>query len=349
MKSLVVIDDEKIVVDGIGSALEYIRNDIVLEAYALDGVSAFDLLRLTSPDIVITDIRIPGMDGLSLIEAAKIFLPNTAFIIISGYQEFEYARKALSLGVVDYIDKPVTIPRLAAALEKAVSLLEKEGKHHVEPVCNIDRVVDRFVHYLHNGRKEELQKHIRETFFEIKANSSFQVYKKEVYKVLCVLTMIAFDEDAGLRVAVKRLPSYKEFDKMENYEAVEAYINETFFVMVNQFKNFPEDESSQVISRLLQYINENYDQEIGLAELANMAHMNMTYLSVLFKQKVGMSYIKYITNLRIEKAKLLLSQNYKVIDICGIVGYNNYRHFCELFKRATGKTPSEYRQEIGKG
>ena len=66
----------------------------------------------TAPDLVITDIRIPGMDGLSMIEAAKEFCEDTVFVVISGYTEFEYARKALRLGVKGYIDKPISIDKL---------------------------------------------------------------------------------------------------------------------------------------------------------------------------------------------------------------------------------------------
>lgn len=74
------------------------------------------MIRSEKPDVVITDIRIPGLDGLSVIEAAKEECPDTYFIVISGYSEFVYAQRALTLGVKDYIDKPVTADKLKNAL-----------------------------------------------------------------------------------------------------------------------------------------------------------------------------------------------------------------------------------------
>lgn len=79
---------------------------------AYDGIHGLEVIRETAPDLVITDIRIPGMDGLSMIEAAKEFCEDTVFVVISGYTEFEYARKALRLGVKGYIDKPISIDKL---------------------------------------------------------------------------------------------------------------------------------------------------------------------------------------------------------------------------------------------
>mgnify|MGYP002226863854 CR=1 FL=1 len=84
---------------------------------AYDGIHGLEVIRETAPDLVITDIRIPGMDGLSMIEAAKEFCEDTVFVVISGYTEFEYARKALRLGVKGYIDKPISIDKLNDVLK----------------------------------------------------------------------------------------------------------------------------------------------------------------------------------------------------------------------------------------
>ncbi|MDO4650102.1 MAG: helix-turn-helix transcriptional regulator, partial [Eubacteriales bacterium] len=83
-----------------------------------------------------------------------------------------------------------------------------------------------------------------------------------------------------------------------------------------------------------------------LNELADRARMSTAYLSVLFKSEVGTSFIKYLTELRIKKAKGLLKQGLKVKDVSEQVGYSNYRYFCDIFKKYTGQTPHEYKESI---
>ena len=107
-----VIDDEYIVVEGIKAMIARKKLEYEVVGCAYDGIHGLEVIRETAPDLVITDIRIPGMDGLSMIEAAKEFCEDTVFVVISGYTEFEYARKALRLGVKGYIDKPISIDKL---------------------------------------------------------------------------------------------------------------------------------------------------------------------------------------------------------------------------------------------
>lgn len=95
------------------------------------------IVRRLRPDVVITDIRMPGMDGLSLIEQTTQELPLCVFIVISGYREFEYAHKAISLSVSDYIEKPIDYQSVVAALLRADNLLDVRRKVH--KIKNVDR------------------------------------------------------------------------------------------------------------------------------------------------------------------------------------------------------------------
>ena len=84
MHRLVVIDDEYIVVEGIKAIIQREKLNCEVVGFAYDGIEALEVIRRERPDIVITDIRIPGLDGLSLIDESKEFLPYTRFIVISG-------------------------------------------------------------------------------------------------------------------------------------------------------------------------------------------------------------------------------------------------------------------------
>ena len=102
----------------------------------------------------------------------------------------------------------------------------------------------------------------------------------------------------------------------------------------------------RAVLEVLDYIERHYQEDIGLSELASHAGMSTAYLSVLFKAEVGESFIKYLTELRVKKAKNLLKEGYKVKDVSDMVGYSNYRYFCDIFKKQTGQTPHEYKENI---
>lgn len=136
--------------------------------------------------------------------------------------------------------------------------------------------------------------------------------------------------------------------KCQSIEAVQAYGES---VLSDISKHLTADQTGskhRVILELLTYLDEHYDQDIGLSELADRAGMSTAYLSVLFKTEVGTSYVKYLTDLRIKKAKKLLQDGYKVNEVSEMVGYNNYRYFCDIFKKHEGMTPNEYKGNVWK-
>ena len=89
-------------------------------AQAADGVSALALQEQYLPEIIITDIRLPGMDGLELIYQVQQKYPATKFIVISGYSDFEYAKRAIQLQVSDYLLKPVKEEELCKSLSRLI-------------------------------------------------------------------------------------------------------------------------------------------------------------------------------------------------------------------------------------
>lgn len=107
---LVVIDDEVFVRRGIISSINWNAHDIEVVGEAFDGISGLDIIRTTHPHIVITDIRMPNMDGLQLIRQVQDELPGTKFLVLSVLEEFKAVREALQLGVIDYIPKMAMMP-----------------------------------------------------------------------------------------------------------------------------------------------------------------------------------------------------------------------------------------------
>ena len=116
MGKVVIVDDEYIAAEGLVRLVDWKEYDLEVACIAHDGVSALSAILDVKPDIVFTDIRMPGLSGLDLIQAAKSRLPRTVFVIISGYNDFEYIRKAIRLSVFDYLDKPITVEKVTEIL-----------------------------------------------------------------------------------------------------------------------------------------------------------------------------------------------------------------------------------------
>jgi len=118
MARVVLVEDEQIIRTGISTGVDWAGLGIDPVAEAEDGEQALALVERTRPDIIITDIRIPFIDGLELIERAKESVSDVSVVIISGYDDFRYAQRALQLGVQDFILKPVDPEELTSVLRR---------------------------------------------------------------------------------------------------------------------------------------------------------------------------------------------------------------------------------------
>lgn len=123
--SILIVDDEGLIRQGIKARLEYLNVKAAAIYEAENGIHAIEVLRKHEVDIVITDIRMADMDGITLIKKVKPLYPNIQFIILSGYAEFEYAEQAIQLGVKAYLLKPISNDALKKAVEEVQSKIEE--------------------------------------------------------------------------------------------------------------------------------------------------------------------------------------------------------------------------------
>ncbi len=137
--TVIIVDDEPLVRSSIRFALQESSIKISIIGEAENGEDALALYEQLLPDVIITDVKMPGMNGLKMIEEIRKSDPTTQFIIISGYAEFDFARKAIRHGVGDYVLKPVKRNELDEALENCAARIKNvfeesmsEGKQVVE-------------------------------------------------------------------------------------------------------------------------------------------------------------------------------------------------------------------------
>jgi two-component system response regulator YesN len=128
MYKVFLVEDEILTREGIRDNVDWHASGFEFCGEAADGEIALPLLRTSQPDVLITDIKMPFMDGLQLIKIVRERMPWVKIIILSGHDEFEYAQQAINLGVTDYLLKPVTVQKLQNVLQKLTVQLDQERK-----------------------------------------------------------------------------------------------------------------------------------------------------------------------------------------------------------------------------
>lgn len=150
MYKILIVEDEPLVRKGLILTIDWSSIKCLVVGDASNGERALELMKKTHPDIVITDIRMPKCDGLQLIEKSKELNLSARFIIISGYDDFEYAQTAIRLGVHDYILKPIneyelieTVQNLQKDIEK-VHNQEKYDYPYLDNILELNEQLDNY-------------------------------------------------------------------------------------------------------------------------------------------------------------------------------------------------------------
>ena len=242
MKKLrvLLVDDEIMIREGFKRLFDWEAHDCEVVGEAADGMEALAKIDSLQPDIAIMDINIPIMNGLKVIQMSRLKHPDTAFVIVSGYDDFSYCREALRLQITDYILKPVNYEGFGTCID-------------------------------------------------------------------------------NLKIAL-------------------------FQRQASQQDLFQEERA---IHGLTRYLQEHLAEEISLSVLAEQFHLSAQYISQLFKSEIGVNFLAYLTNIRMERAKkLLLTTSLPIAQVSEQSGYGDYRVFTKVFKNSEGITPSQYRRDF---
>ncbi|CAN7668941.1 response regulator [Paenibacillus sp. LjRoot153] len=129
MLKVMFVDDEPYMLEGLRSMIDWNKLGFEVCGEALDGEDALAMMASTLPHLVLTDVRMPVIDGLELIEQASYLHPGVKFIILSGYADFEYAKRAMRHGVANYMMKPLIEAELVAAVEAVANTIQEREAH----------------------------------------------------------------------------------------------------------------------------------------------------------------------------------------------------------------------------
>lgn len=133
--------------------------------------------------------------------------------------------------------------------------------------------------------------------------------------------------------------NYEEFGSCIDWLKISLYNNEV--------KEKPVVKKERVITGITKYMQEHLSEDVSLHILSEEFHLNSQYISQLFKNEIGVNFLTYLTNIRMEHAKkLLLSTSLSIAEVSEQSGYGDYRVFTKVFKKSEGITPSQYRRDF---
>ena len=124
MYRVILVDDERLILRGLSTVVPWAEMGCEVAGTAHDGAGGLALIRDLRPDIVLTDIRMPNMDGLTMLAAIRSEFPEIQMSVLTAYRDFEYARQAITLGVCRYLLKPSNLEELKDAVREMVSRLD---------------------------------------------------------------------------------------------------------------------------------------------------------------------------------------------------------------------------------
>jgi two-component system response regulator YesN len=357
MKRILIVDDENLICKGLAQRIENSDGDWAVSKIASNGFEALEWLKHHYADICITDVKMPIMGGMELIQNINIAFPWMAIIVVSSHDDFSFAQRSIKLGAIDYLLKPINGKLLIDALNSTVTKLNNEriqqtysiffqklSKSNAQYRLWLDRIQNRQffkMPLLIIDTLELMERWVEDRFILLPHLAQLWVDS--------VATDLQIDRKVIESKQLKVLPEWMEatvtFPKLRFISRLMAV-----GVMENYgFERIEENRISQnryMVEMIKLYINENYMKSIHLKDIGRYVGTSRTYLTSIFKHETSMNIWAYIHAVRMQKARELLlgASVYRVYEIAAKVGYGDTKYFSQLFKDHYGTSPHAYKK-----
>jgi two-component system response regulator YesN len=375
---ILIVDDEPRITRGIKKLITSMDRGHDIEV-ADNGESALKKVDEFSPDVIFIDIKMPLMDGLTFGKIVKEKNPDTVFVIVSGYAEFDYAQEALKIGVIDYVLKPIMpdkiqevvlkcekeVEKLVLDTEKASYYLEKKLADMIieksnEPISKVFNNINNFS-FIYGKNINLNEDYNYKMLSDEKGN-----IKRQVNNILNEDTIITFVKDSIYIIYYGEIEDKKSIEtildkiscnyfdfyisdlsnKDANIKTLLDELNRKMEASLSTDETMSQEEIQGISKKIIRYIEDNYHKKISLNDIGNIVYMHSTHVSKVFKKETGINISDYIVNYRIKMAKeLLCDPKYKVYDVAYKVGFKGPKYFVRVFKAKTGMTPSQFRKK----
>lgn len=362
MYKVLLVEDEELERRYLRSLLEKPPHNFQVIGEACNGREGIELCSKLSPDIIFMDIRMPGIDGLKATEIIKKNNPEVSILLISAYDDFNYARQAIHLGVNEYLLKPATPDDILSALksvtkDKTTDLLgfnsylghlEQQdfitSTYPLEKEKEIILALEKKDIKLFNVATDNLMQELLYNYRNI------ATIKIRLHELIIIISRVL--KDSGYnpqQVRSFKLDKFQEIAKVNTPDHIKEYLikfKNDFLKLVNLSEASGYEHAEGIIS----YIKAHKADNITLHEIAAYFYFSPCHTSRLIRKKTGLTFPQYLNKIRLAEAKeLLRSSNLDIKKIADTVGYNEASHFNRIFKKTLGLSPSKYRNLFNEG
>jgi len=313
-----------------------------------DGAEAIEKLRKHRVDVVITDIKMPKINGIELLKVIRQENLADAVILLSDYTEYEYAREGIIQGAFDYIGKTTNEEELRDILKRLEGILcQKVSNNLSKQKVIINKDLEKMTELILSGDMRATV--MIETIFNSRFSvTSCQCESRYILEIRDIWNQL-------IERIVLACPWIIMYSKFEIYIVKDDLLLYTFDEIIEEVIQYVKDlvKSFQIylpcygetlIKNTCFYILTHVNERYSVTDVAKKMFVSKSHLSEQFKKNTGMTLVNYITLVKMERAKILLrTTNLRYSEIAYQLGYQYSEYFSKVFKKYVGISLTEYR------
>jgi len=362
MYKVLIIDDEKWSREVVKSLGNWQDLGLTIAGEAEDGTRGLEMIGELKPHIVITDMRMPGIDGAAFLKTTGERFPRLKIIVISGYDDFVYMKQAIRSGAVEYLLKPLNPAELQEALGKCVAQL-KEQDHGaasdwvVPHIFTDPEVLDEYLDNRHRvfGFLLELDRQaVTRTLQGLQefldrvfpGTDDRNVLDKISHDYILMLEEFLSRNEIGFKQLLGE--EEEEAPLMVRCGSVPEMITEidrVYGMAVETIQDLRTHRTRFDVKEVQAHIDHYFQDPISLNTMAQHFYVSREHLSRTFKALTGENITDYITRRRMEKAReLILQRHLSIKNVAQMTGYSDLAYFYKVFKKFYGVPPGEMKE-----
>lgn len=264
MYKVIIVDDEPIIVEGMTKALDWSKYNCRVVGCALSGKEGLELVEKEQPDILISDIHMPGMDGLTMIASVKSQYPQIQVMILTGYRDFDYCQRAISLGVSRFVLKPSKMEELEEGVQAMTEKLEPKSERNEDSVGNTADC---------DKKSPEQEEEVSIPGVEVCCNPASNFIVKQALAYI--------EEHYKERVKLSDVADHVYVSQWHLSKLLNRYTNQTFSDILNTIRI---EKAKELLK----------DPALRIGDIAEeVGFLDMAHFSRVFKKLVGSSANEY--------------------------------------------------------
>jgi two-component system response regulator YesN len=375
MFKLIIVDDEYLIRESLKRSIPWQEWGIDFQGEANHGKTALELIDRVKPDLVLTDIRMPVMDGIELAKKIKEKYAYIKVLFISGYSDFSYAQQAFKLGVNDYILKPIDNEQVKESLERIIQDMCKEREYtdeiesirkhlYVEKPIIVNRLFNNLIRNVSLFRKKESLRRLNAFGLHLaKDNGTYGLIVFKIKNQSTLTRKINEEERQIFLFGIMNIATEILIDDMETYMFESGHDEVSAIV---HFSTLPDHKSRQRLLNKVLYIQDRVKEFFRIDVISGISrvHPNVENLEICYEEAIRAIATFYMSssdtifladdmltetnekNARVvEKAKAYieehLSKDISILEIAQYVGLSQ-NYFSNVFKQRSGKTLLDY-------